>query len=124
MRDSEAFHLLSSPPDDDFAAALRTVILGFRQHGWISVDRAAKLAGMSTRTLQRKLAAEGRTYSDLLVESQLELAVEMLENTAASMDEIASATGYSAVPNFTRAFRRKIGKAPAEFRRNRAAREK
>jgi AraC-like DNA-binding protein len=116
MKESHARHLLSCPPDGDFTVAVREVIRGTRQTGWLSIDRVAALAGMSVRTLQRRLAKEDTVFSELVDEMRVELAVEMLKNTEGSVAAIASATGYLAVENFIRAFKRWTGKTPAEFR--------
>jgi AraC-like DNA-binding protein len=116
MRRSDARQLLSFPPDGDLTAAVREVIRGSHQEGWITIDRVASLARMSVRTLQRRLADEGTFFAALVDEVRAELAAHMLENTDASLDEIARAVGYSATTNFIRAFRRWTGKTPSEFR--------
>jgi AraC-like DNA-binding protein len=116
MTESEARHLLQSPPNGDFAGAMRQVILGRRQRGWISLAQAAKFAGVSVRTVQRRLAATDLVFSDLVEEARVELAVDLLTTTKASLAEIAAETGYSEETNFIRAFRRWTGKTPAEFR--------
>ena len=117
MKETDARRLLSCPPNDDLSAAVRKVILGTRRTEWLSIDRAAALADISVRTLQRRLAEEGSVFSELIDEVRVEVAVEMLKNTEASLVEIASETGYSRVSNFIRAFRRRTGKTPAELRR-------
>ena len=117
MNDRDARRLLSCPPNDDLSAAVRNVILGTRRAEWLSIDRAATLAGISVRTFQRRLAEEDSVFSDLIDEVRVQIAVEMLKNTEASLVEIASEIGYSRVTNFIRAFRRRTGKTPAEFRR-------
>jgi AraC-like DNA-binding protein len=116
MREPDARQLLSFPPNGDLTAAVRQVIRGTRQDGWITIDRVASLACMSVRTLQRRLADEATFFAALVDEVRAELAAHMLKNTEASLDEIARAVGYSATTNFIRAFRRWTGKTPAEFR--------
>jgi AraC-like DNA-binding protein len=116
MRASDARRLLARPPQGDLTEAVRQVIRGRRQTGWLSIDRVASLAGISVRTLQRRLAQEGGVFSELLDEVRTELAVQMLTTTEASLAEIAHEAGYSGVTSFIRAFRRRTGKTPAEFR--------
>jgi AraC-like DNA-binding protein len=117
MRESDGRRLLTCPPKDDLVAAVREVIRGTCQNGWLSIDRVAALAGISVRTLQRRLAEKDGVFSELVDQVRAELAVEMLKSTDASLAEIARETGYSEVTAFIRAFRRWTGKTPAEFRR-------
>ena len=81
------------------------------------MDQVADLAGTSVRTLQRRLAADGLSFSEIADNARAELAAEMLCHTDASLSEIAREVGYSAVSNFSRAFRHWTGKTPAESRR-------
>ena len=91
MRASDVRRLLDRPPQGDLTEAVRQVIRGARQTGWLSIDRVASLAGISVRTLQRRLAQEGGVFSELLDEVRTELAVQMLTTTEASLAEIAQA---------------------------------
>jgi AraC-like DNA-binding protein len=115
--ESEARRLLSDPPNNDFIAALRRVLRTHRRGGWLTINQVAELAGVSVRTLQRKLAAEGRIYSELVDEIRAERAVDLLKNTDVSLVEIAKEVGYSTPSNFARAFERSTGQSPTEFRR-------
>jgi AraC-like DNA-binding protein len=117
MRESYARDLLSQPPNGDLTEAVREVIRGTRKSGWLTIDRAAELACVSVRTIQRRLAQEDSVFSDLIDGVRREIAVGMLEQTDASLSEIAGETGYSGVTGFIRAFRRWTGKTPADFRR-------
>jgi AraC-like DNA-binding protein len=115
--ESDARRLLSAPPNNDFVAALRQVLRTHRRGGWLTINQVAELADVSVRTLQRKLAAEGRSYSELVDEIRAERAVDLLKKTDVSLVEIGKEVGYSTLPNFFRAFQRWTGKTPAQFRR-------
>ncbi|GHF52466.1 helix-turn-helix transcriptional regulator [Seohaeicola zhoushanensis] len=83
------------------------------------VPQAAVIArdlGMSERTLYRRLAEEGLTFRDVLVQAQSALAQELLRDGSNSIAEIAFLTGFSEQSTFSRAFKRWVGKAPAQFR--------
>ena len=67
------------------------------------------MAGMSSRTLQRRLAEQGLTYKQLLDQLRFLCALTMAERSDASIGEIARLLGYSAAPQFSRAFRRWTG---------------
>lgn len=117
MNEAEAHQLLVSASGCEFVAALQQVLRAYRRNGWLSIDQAAKLADMSTRSLQRALAAEGCSYYEVVDATRAELASEMLRNKDISLDEIAKELGYSSHTNFSRAFQRWTGKSPTEFRR-------
>ena len=117
LTDSERRRLLSSPPDGNLVQALRVVIRASQPGGWLTIREAAKIGEMSVRSFQRKLAAEGVVFGELVDEVRVELAVELLNDADASFSEIATALGYSSAWNFARAFQRWTGETPSEFRR-------
>lgn len=82
----------------------------------MTIRQMAKLAGVSVRTLQRLLAAEGLTFSQLAEQALAELARELLKDSDLTIDQIATQLGYSTPSNFSRAFQRWTGKSPAAFR--------
>jgi AraC-like DNA-binding protein len=84
--------------------------------GYPSVDEVARELHVSARTLKRKLAEYGATYSTLLDEIRLRDALRLLEGTRLPVDEIAARVGYTDRANFTRAFKRWTGVAPSERR--------
>jgi AraC-like DNA-binding protein len=88
--------------------------------GFRTLDEVAAKLGISSRTLKRKLATRGTSYSDLLDQARLERARELLRSDRRSIEEIAETLGYSDVANFTRAFRRWTGTTPAAHRRQQA----
>jgi AraC-like DNA-binding protein len=79
------------------------------------VETIARELGLSTRTLKRKLAEEGVSYSSLLDEHRRLRGLELLRSEL-SLDEIAERLGYSDATNVARAFRRWTGKTPSELR--------
>jgi AraC-like DNA-binding protein len=79
---------------------------------------ARKLA-LSTRTLQRRIEAEGTTYQQVLDDTRTDLARHYLQNTALSVAEIAFLLGFSEPNSFYRAFRAWTGTTPDAVRRPR-----
>lgn len=77
---------------------------------------AAKL-GVPPRTLQRHLARMGITFSVMLADVRSALAQDLLSNPALTVEEVATAIGYSEPGNFRRAFREWTGVTPSEYRR-------
>ncbi|MDX2092079.1 MAG: AraC family transcriptional regulator ligand-binding domain-containing protein [Kofleriaceae bacterium] len=81
-----------------------------------SVGELARELHMSERTLKRKLADLGTTYSAIRDDLRRQRALLLLENRELSIGEIAGKVGYSELPNFTRAFRKWTGMTPAAYR--------
>ncbi|UWR12465.1 helix-turn-helix transcriptional regulator [Sulfitobacter mediterraneus] len=84
-------------------------------------NQIAAQMGMSERTLYRRLATEGLTYRDVLRQAQTTLAQKLLIDSDFSIAEIAFLTGFSEQSTFSRAFKRWVGQAPAQFRQQRTA---
>lgn len=87
--------------------------------GFRSLHEVASLLHLSPRTLKRRLAAQGVSYSELLDKERYERSLLLLHSSEATLEEIAERLGYSTVPNFVRAFRRWSGTTPAAYRRER-----
>jgi AraC-like DNA-binding protein len=85
--------------------------------GALHIDTVADSLAMSRRSLQRRLARRGFSYSDLLSDTRANMAVRRLRNSNESIAEIAFTLGYGDASNFTRAFRHKTGSTPSQFRR-------
>lgn len=107
-------HFDSAPEDP--IDALRNVIHAQLFEGYSDIRLAAEAAGMSVRTLQRRLVEVGLTYSRLLDDVRFTLAVSLMKNPEMKLIEIALDLGYDSPGSFTRAFRRWSGFSPKEFR--------
>jgi AraC-like DNA-binding protein len=108
----------------DELARLKRSIAQLIVEGDGSVERLARSLGWSVRTLQRRLAARGLNYSDLLSEVRKSLALNLLENPSLAIAQIAFCLGYSEVSTFNHAFRRWMGQAPREYRNSRMPAER
>lgn len=82
-----------------------------------SIEEMARQLHVSERTLKRRLAAEGTTYSELVEAERRERAFLLLRSADLSIAEIADRLGYSDAANFTRAFRRWTGQSPRAFQK-------
>jgi AraC-like DNA-binding protein len=76
----------------------------------------ARQLAMSGRTLQRRLAAEGVSYQQLLDDTRKEAAGRLLIESTLAIAEVAYLVGYSEPAPFHRAFRRWYGVTPEAFR--------
>jgi AraC-like DNA-binding protein len=72
---------------------------------------------MTSRTLSRKLSAEGTSYSQLVASVRYALALDYLRGTSLSIEDIAAALGFSDANSFRHAFKRWSGGSPLQYRR-------
>jgi len=88
-----------------------------RQHGFPSLEVAARLLHLGPRTLHRRLVEEGTSFREVLEDVRHHLAIEHLKIEKLSLQEIAYTLGYTDFSNFRRAFRRWEGMPPAAYRK-------
>ncbi|MFJ4115125.1 AraC family transcriptional regulator [Pseudomonas psychrophila] len=81
-----------------------------------SMEQVAEQMRFTTRTLRRKLEAEGTDYGAILDDVRCSLAIEYLQTTKMSTEDIAAKLGFSDGTNFRRAFKRWTGKTPRKIR--------
>jgi AraC-like DNA-binding protein len=99
------------------AARVRRTLLEHMPWRFPSVEAMARQLDMDPRTLRRRLEAQATSYRRLLGEVRHVLAIEYLQKTAMTTEEIGSRLGYSDAANFRHAFVRWTGKSPQEYRR-------
>jgi AraC-like DNA-binding protein len=100
-----------------FADGVRALLVERLPNGVPSQDEVAKLLGMSTRALQRRLVLEQATFQQILDGTRRELAMSYLSESRHSMTEVAYLLGFSGAAAFTRAFRRWTGQAPTQYKK-------
>ncbi len=103
--------------DPDLVQRVRRQVLDALGSGVPGIAEVASAAGMSIRTLQRRLGEQGLTYNRLVDDLRHELSLQYLEARDVSISEIAFLLGYSESSAFDRAFRRRSGLSPLEHRR-------
>lgn len=81
------------------------------------LDVIASNLSIGTRTLRRRLKSLGTSYQRILDDVKKELAMEYLQTTALSIQEISDLLGYSEVTNFRRAFVKWTDVSPYQYRR-------
>lgn len=75
----------------------------------------ARALGMSARNLQRHLADEGTSFTELLNEARVTLGRNYVEEGRLSVTEIAFVLGFADTSTFSRAFKRWTGLSPREY---------
>jgi AraC-like DNA-binding protein len=77
----------------------------------------AENLGISPRTLQRRLADEGRSFDDIRESVRRALAMKLVAEGGMTMADVAGRLGFSEPRAFRRAFQRWTGTSPSEHAR-------
>ncbi|WP_349361275.1 helix-turn-helix domain-containing protein [Stappia sp.] len=119
LREVVADNALSCAPEPARAvsaiAALRLL------DGQTDIEGAARMAGLSVRSLQRQLLEKGYSYREIVSIARNARAGSLLRETNLPIMEVALLLGYEDHASFSRAFRRWRGCSPLEYRRLRRA---
>lgn len=117
LHEEFAQRLLSDRDEAETTGRVRRALAAQLESRLASLSSVARQLGMSTRSLQRRLADEGTNFRVLLDELRLELAREHLERRRTPIAGVAHLTGFSDVSAFTRAVERWFGEPPARLRK-------
>lgn len=95
---------------------VRSVIRQLLPTGELSAEQVARQFGIHPKTLQRRLAAEGTTFPELVDHTRRELAHRLLTGTDLPVSRVSRQLGYAEHSVFTRACRRWFGVTPTQYR--------
>ena len=107
--------LLRMPEQKIDLEALRTVVTELFPSGHPSLENVANSMGISSRTLQRRLANSGLTFTQVIDEARFVTARQLLAKHY-KLADIAIQLGYADAGSFTRAFERWTGMTPQKYR--------
>ena len=105
--------------DGDVRGAVRDQVMLLLGSGGCSVELVARHLGVDRRTIHRRLAAEGETYSGVVDAVRRELALRYLDHGERPLAEISMLLGFAAPSGFTRWYRKCFGAAPSKHARRR-----
>ena len=97
-------------------ARVRELIEVLLPTGRCSIVQVARSLGVDRRTVQRRLAHSGETFSSVLNAVRAELAERLVPNPRRSLTEIAEELGFSEPSAFSRWFRGQFGCSPKQWR--------
>lgn len=83
-----------------------------------SGDEVARVLSLHRRTLNRRLAAAGTSFQEVIDQVRYEVARQLLGDSSIALDDVAAAVGYAGVTQFMRTFRRWAGTTPGRWRRS------
>lgn len=101
---------------DDLVVRVMDLLQGHERSGYPSIEQAARMLCMSSRTLKRKLQRLGLNFRSLVDDARKDAVLRDVLNPVLRMDEIAVRMGYADPANLTRAFRRWTGESPSRYR--------
>ena len=103
--------------DSSLTQEVRRIIRALLPTGNFSLGRVAKCYACDRRTLQRYLRDEAdTTYQALLDDVRFELVQKYLRDSHMPVTQIGYAVGFSDPSNFARAFRKRFGLSPKDWR--------
>lgn len=111
-RSSAASQHPCSITPDDFLGTLHAAMASIPSRLPLSLEMGAEIAGTGPRTLRRLLRKEGTTWRRVVDRVRCERAVDLLQNSALTIADIAFELGYSDHAHFSRAFRRWTRESP------------
>ena len=115
--DQIMMRFLSQLDKNDVVMQVKSILTNKLPAGDINEKDIADALHISTRTLQRKLNEQQKSFKEIIDETRRELAIQYVREVDVPMTEITFLLGYSEQANFTRAFKRWTGQSPSEFRK-------
>jgi AraC-like DNA-binding protein len=94
------------------------------ERGWsqrIDMKSAARVLGLSVRSLRRRLASEGKSYNDIEKHALAIVAQRLLRDEQRTIQETAHEMGFSDTTTFHRAFKRWTGTTPSAYQADSAS---
>ena len=119
VSEAEERSLRRTAPASCFAGTLRQLVgTLLKEEGAPKIETLAEIAGLSVRSLQRRLAKNGLSYSEIVDQARYQAATRLIADADNRVTDIAMDLGYSDSAHFTRAFKRWAGIPPREYRRH------
>jgi AraC-like DNA-binding protein len=100
---------------------VRQLILALLPNGGCTVERIAERLAVDRRTLHRRLAAEGASFTSLLNSTRMDLASSLLTTSERPLQGIAEMLGFASLSAFAHWFRRTFECTASAYRARGAA---
>ena len=109
-------HYLEKLDKSDIVNRVCSIIIAELSSGNVNKKYVADQLCMSPRNLQLKLSDRDTSFQIIMDETRRKMGMGYIVHSDLSITEIAYLLGFSDAANFTRAFRRWVGKPPREYR--------
>jgi signal transduction histidine kinase/DNA-binding response OmpR family regulator/ligand-binding sensor domain-containing protein len=104
--------------DDTFLQKVKTIVESHLSEEGFGVEDLSRAVGMSRSQIHRKLTAlTGLATGDFIRYLRLHRAMDLLQQNAATISEIAYSVGFSTPAHFSKCFHEQFGRTPSEVRR-------
>lgn len=115
--------LLESPDNYDKTAVLMGKVKKYLQHNYmlydISLDSVSAILNINSSYFSSLFKRTFQVnFLDYLTDLRMNAAKELLKDPLRSTAEVAGMVGYESANYFTRAFKKKVGMTPTDYRRN------
>ena len=107
------------PAGRSTAQEVEQLILPLLPTGRATIEICAATLGLTVRSLQRRLAAEGASFSAVLHAARMQLATQYLANPRMRITEVAQLLGYGSIGAFSRWHVATFGQPPLKWRKGR-----
>ncbi|CAH0992479.1 hypothetical protein SIN8267_02605 [Sinobacterium norvegicum] len=104
--------------EDLSTANIAVLLKPYIDYGRMPINKAAVLLGVSSRTLQRRLLAQGTSYNAFVDGLLKQRMASLVLSSGDSFTDIAQLLGYSTPGHFSRAFKKLTGMSPREYRQH------
>lgn len=108
--------LIMEKGGEDVCSRTRTFIRQRMGTRMCNLTGAASYLGLHTKALQRELSAHNLSFQDMLADERHDVAHYYLLHSDLSLKQLSSMLGYSDASAFTRAFKKRCGRSPREWR--------
>ena len=95
---------------------VRELIAALLPTGRCSLERVAQHLGCDGRTVQRRLAERGKSFSEVVNEQRAAMVVRLIEDKSRSLPAVAELLGFSAQSALARWFRERFGCSITQWR--------
>jgi AraC-like DNA-binding protein len=110
--------------DDSVTAQVKRLLtiasMESEPHAWVhaslTFDDVAETLGSTTHTLRRRLKEEGHSFQEIKDSIRREKALELLEQSDQTVQQISDILGFSEPAAFNRAFKKWTGQSPSAYR--------
>jgi signal transduction histidine kinase/DNA-binding response OmpR family regulator/ligand-binding sensor domain-containing protein len=104
--------------DDTFLQKVKTIVESHLSEEGFGVEDLSGAVGMSRSQIHRKLTAlTGLATGDFIRYLRLHRAMDLLQQNAATISEIAYSVGFSTPAHFSKCFHEQFGRTPSEVRK-------
>ncbi|MHA7685281.1 AraC family transcriptional regulator [Cupriavidus sp. PET2-C1] len=109
--------------EDSMADKVRRLVIALLPSGACTIGRVAEHLGVDARTVQRRLASQGDSYSGLLNAIRKDLAGRYIENRERPLSEVAVLLGFGSLSAFSQWFAGQFGCSVSRWRTRDASAE-